>query len=617
MHPSGMPYSWRGGVSLVTLGLDGLTHVTPDQLDQFFNEVAQLVTSAGGMIITRQAHARSLGSGIDASHFAPSVEAVERALAHIPNTLSYDDWITVGMAVKAALGDDGFDPWVGWSLTWAQNTPEEIEAKWDSFKPPFRVGWQYLAKLASEHGFSAAREEFGYAGDPPREDDGTDDADRAQAKATGNMFLRAVYVESMDVAFDLATLRLQSRGQFNAHWWTVGDPTDSRRSAWAVFTQQGGQRRNVTSLTYRPGGKLFVDEPGIGMCVNIWRAPSRPPAVFANDDDVKLWLDHIAYLVPDKREREILLNWLAYIVQHPELKPNYGLVLGSQHQGVGKSIMLQPVRWALGEHNVREIGPEELQSSYNGWLANTKLLIVEEMHSFERKSLMNRLKSFMATPPWLLQVNPKYGKPFEIPNLIAAVFFTNHRDALALDDYDRRFLILWCEEEPREPRYYKDLMLWYEAGGAARVARWLLDRDLSGFDAQGRAPATEAKTDMRNSSRSLVEEWIEEGFFDARGVFAPDVVTVKDVADAIPDRVVGRDRRLTNHKIAAILRRLGGVNLGRPIVDGDRVTAFALRNAHAYRKLSLEMLAARILRLRAAKPREQSNGTAKDDFSNL
>jgi hypothetical protein len=125
---------------------------------------------------------------------------------------------------------------------------------------------------------------------------------------------------------------------------------------------------------------------------------------------------------------------------------------------------LEPVRYLLGHSNVREIGPEEVSSGYTGWLAGTKLLIVEEMHSFERKATMNRLKSFVAAPPWRLYVNPKYGKPYEIPNLIATVFFTNHYDALALEMNDRRFVVLWADAAEGR-RLLHQLMRWFKTAG--------------------------------------------------------------------------------------------------------------------------------------------------------
>jgi hypothetical protein len=595
IHPkTGQPYTWRDAITPATLGVDGLTEISPEQIDDFFERVEATIVELGGTIVT-QSQAGTGGDTGQASLWAPSIASIGRALAAIPNDVTYDDWIKVAAAAKAAGGDEAYDLFEDWSLQWPQNTAEIVAEKWESLHAPFHVGWPWLSSFAREFGFSAAREEFGAA--PAANDD--DDADRAQARRTGSMFERCCYVEGLEVAFDLATLRTKTRGQLNAQFWSTGNPNDPRKSAWAIFMQEGSQRRDVVSLTYRPGGTQFVDEPGTGVCVNIWKKPTATLPATASDAQVQRWLDLVGYIMPDEEERETLLNWFARVVQNPGEKQNWGVLLGSDHQGVGKSIMLEPIRLALGEDNVAEIGPEELANGFNGWLPGRKLLIVEEMHSFGKTSTMNRLKALLAAPPWRLQVNPKFGRAYEVPNVLAVILFTNHPDALALEHYDRRICVLWTDVKPQPKVYYQELMAWYKAGGAALVARWLLDRDLTGFDALGQAPMTMAKRNMRLASRPLLDEWMEEAFEDARSPLAVDVVLVKDVWDAVPQSLYRPGQRPTLHKIGALLRHLGGVSLGRPVIGGERLSAFAIRNADRYTRLSGDLLAARIIRLRA------------------
>ena len=616
IHPkTGKPYYWRDGVSPADVGIENLPAITLAEVDLCFARIEACILSFGGTIVGQSHGSANRASVGDAGLYAPSLGAVERALAAIPNDVDYDTWLKVGAAVKGAAGEEGYPAWEAWSLTWAENTPEVCHDKWASLRPPFKLGWPWLSSLAGKHGFSGAREDFGFdnaskaeEAEPKPEPDDDGDADRKAARQSADMFGRSVFVENLECAFDLATLRMRSKMQFNAQWWTVGDPADSHKSAWAVFMRGGAERRNVISATYRPNGKLFVEERGVGMCVNLWRDPGVKAATTpVNDNDVSPWLDHVAYLVPDPRERTILLDLLAAIVQRPDLKPNFGLCMGSQHQGVGKSIMLEPVRYLLGAHNVREIGPEEIASSYSGWAAETKLLIVEEMHSFDRKATMNKLKALVAAPPWRLYVNPKYGKPFEVPNLLAAVFFTNHYDALQLELNDRRFFVLWAPVEPKPDLYYTLLMSWFREGGDALAGAWLMQRDVSHFNMQGRAPATTAKENMRRMTRPLLDEWIEEGIEAATAPFNVDLVTVKDVWASIPDVIVRGGSRPTQHKIAAAISRYGGKHLGRVTVSGEKVSVYSVRRHRNYASLAPEMLAARLARMRADPDKETSS----------
>lgn len=117
IHPkTRSAYWWRDEVSPVTVGAAGLTVITAEDVEAFFDRVEQLVVAAGGEILTRAAGGGGAGHGGPAGtaglveHLrAPSLAAVEAALAAIPNEgdLDYDDWIRVGAMVRGAT--EGFE----------------------------------------------------------------------------------------------------------------------------------------------------------------------------------------------------------------------------------------------------------------------------------------------------------------------------------------------------------------------------------------------------------------------------------------------------------------------------------------------------------------------------
>ena len=83
---------------------------------------------------------------------ALDTDKVLAALAVIPNTeRDYDSWISVGMAVKGALGDtpEGLEAWLDFSAQYDGNDLETCLAKWDSFHPS-TVGAGTLLYLAQE-----------------------------------------------------------------------------------------------------------------------------------------------------------------------------------------------------------------------------------------------------------------------------------------------------------------------------------------------------------------------------------------------------------------------------------------------------------------------------------
>lgn len=80
--------------------------------------------------------------------------AVRVALKYIPNTdLHYDDWIRIGLAVKGALGEDGwelFDEWSGRSQKYDQQTTAR---KWLGLTPMI-IGAGAVYRLARQNGWT-------------------------------------------------------------------------------------------------------------------------------------------------------------------------------------------------------------------------------------------------------------------------------------------------------------------------------------------------------------------------------------------------------------------------------------------------------------------------------
>jgi hypothetical protein len=145
-----------------------LTLITESQVNAFVGEAEELLERAGGVRKggTRQpSSTRSTPPATVSRLVQPApkssrmlgvveIEEVRDALRWIPNAdLSYDDWIRVGLALMAALGDAGWPLWAEWSAQYVGNTPEVILAKWASFQPRV-IGPGTLFWYARQHGWS-------------------------------------------------------------------------------------------------------------------------------------------------------------------------------------------------------------------------------------------------------------------------------------------------------------------------------------------------------------------------------------------------------------------------------------------------------------------------------
>jgi hypothetical protein len=571
IHPrTNSPYRWYGQ-SPADLGPAGLTEITPSQADEFFDRLAALLKELGCTSVAKTAARVTAGSAVQQiALLAPSVDHIARALAAVPNEVDYDTWIKVGMAIKASAGpehaDAGFALWDDWSAQWP-NDPEEVLTKWEGFKPPFKVGWTFLARFATEYGdgsFNAAAEDF----------EAIEGAVETLSPRAA-MFARYVYVASLNRVIDLETGTVIGREPFNVINRRIGAPSSARDCAWNVLTSSPDRLQAVDGITFRPGGPrlIYEDMPGLkGWCVNTWIDERGTLPDRADATEVAPWLDLVAFVIPDAAERETVLNWLAWVVQNPSEKPNWALVIGSTYEGIGKDTMLAPVRDAIGRSSVREITADDLASDFTDYLVGARLLIVNEMELNERRAMANRLKPMVASPPYTLRVNIKHQPQYQVPNLIAAIFFTNMENALAVSDTDRRYFVTWNPRPAMPQDAYRAIHEWYEAGGRAKAARWLLDRELGDFNAKGRAPETLAKRAMGLAARPGVEIAIHEGLDERVGPFSRRLFGLNEVFDWIkPWCPYGKAPH--PKKLAGLLRKAGALQfegrcrLGPPPID--------------------------------------------------
>jgi len=294
--------------------------------------------------------------------------------------------------------------------------------------------------------------------------------------------------------------------------------------------------RKFESLTYLPKSAELPDGERGGR-YNIWRQSGVKPT----QGDVSWFLEHMAYIVPDVRERAAVLDYLAHLVQRPEEKIHFALVIRGE-QGTGKSSIGELMVRIIGRSNVTKPSNDELLEKWTGWQEGAQLAIVEELMTLGRLEVTNRLKPLITDPT--LRIQEKYQTTYTIDNRLNLLCFTNHRDALRIEESDRRWFIIFSPAKARDHGYYKRLFGHMDGDGPANVAYWLLSRDLSGFDAKGHAPATAAKDEMRELSMGEAEATLLAMYRDGVEPFDFDLVAAEEVADALPERVKRQTKNL-------------------------------------------------------------------------
>jgi hypothetical protein len=239
--------------------------------------------------------------------------------------------------------------------------------------------------------------------------------------------------------------------------------------------------------------------PGVRM-LNIYQAPTHNTQ--GNSAMAALWVEHVRKLWPD--DAEILLDYFAHTIQHPEEKINFGIVMLGE-QGIGKDSALEPVRFAIGERNCAEISPDDLFSPYNQYVSSILVVVNEArpvMEDFKATDLYERLKMLTAAPPNWITMNGKYQRKRTVRNLMRIIITTNDPLALYVPENDRRLHFAnsrvnskWAGED-----YFTQLHNYYEAGGYAHVYAYLLQRDISKFNPK-------VKPESNTTHKSIVASW--------------------------------------------------------------------------------------------------------------
>ncbi|MBL6082676.1 hypothetical protein JMJ56_32450, partial [Belnapia sp. T18] len=313
--------------------------------------------------------------------------------------------------------------------------------------------------------------------------------------------------------------------------------------------------KTVAGLTYAVGEDrlVHVEEGGIeALRVNTYNPSMLMPAEAATEEDVRPLLNHLTLLCANEPSAAgHLLNWMAWVAQNPKGKVRWAPLLVSG-QGTGKDTLFKPLVSIVGRHNYVEIGPNDLESTYNPY-CRQRFVVLNEMQRKERFSAYDFIKPFISgTTGDTVTINEKYKGHYPAANRMAWVVFSNHADAMPMEGDDRRFYVvevrhpLWPNVKPNDTEkraYFAPLHDWIENGGAALVYRYLLDRDLSEFDHANPPADTQAKHDMRRAAMSVFSQWLADEC--QRGLYAKrSVVCAKEVqeyaADCQQDRANGR-----------------------------------------------------------------------------
>ena len=255
----------------------------------------------------------------------------------------------------------------------------------------------------------------------------------------------------------------------------------------------------------------------------------------------------------------LIIKWIAHNVQNPGKKILWSpIIVGVQ--GDGKTTLLKIMQAAMGRANVGPVSPEAMFSDFTGWAEGSCVKVLEEIrvHGNSRHNAMNKLKPLITNDSVEIVRKGKDGK--QIANVTNYVALSNHMDALALNEGDRRWGVFKTRFANRQQMLAElDDAYWRTLHGAIEahpsvIRAWLLNVDLSDFN-RVVGPETNAHKRMmieasRSPSESDVCEALELGGF---GVCS--TVAATDCINAVIQGFGGK--QVNTSTLANIMRELG------------------------------------------------------------
>ena len=333
-----------------------------------------------------------------------------------------------------------------------------------------------------------------------------------------------------------------------------------------------------------------------GVEYNVW----RPSPITPKEGDTTLWNEHLNNLFQDINDKNAVLNWMAWIVQNESRKPNHALLVVGRYTGTGKSYLARVMEQIVGESNTQRPKNSSMGGDFNSWLVNCRLCIIEEMYQVNRRENFNALRDLITEPT--VEVNIKGIPAFTIPNYSCMMGISNHPDALPIDEYDRRWMVIETNAQPQDSAYYDRL---FEGVPKARgmkplnpdmvpaILYELKNRDIKAFpfidkygnaipyDGYSRPPETKAKTNMIELARTDAETWLIENMGNIP--MRRNVIQISDIVEAMPP-AIQRTPRLASSVIPNFLRdKMGGVRHFEQVRlnDGRKVRVWVLHNRYS------------------------------------
>ncbi len=362
-----------------------------------------------------------------------------------------------------------------------------------------------------------------------------------------------------------------------------GKSAKTGRNAWEAFTEnQGITHVWAHTSCFRPEmGLGAIKVVGGVRMVNTY----VPIETEAKPGDPGRFLAHVEKMLPVAGDRDILLAYMASLVQNPGVKFQWTpLIQGVE--GNGKSMLIRVLTHCVGARYTHLPNAADLGNTFNSWIYGNLFIGVEEIFTRDRMEITEPLKRMITDDR--LEIHGKGVDQVTGDNRCNFLMCSNHQDAVRKSRNDRRFCVFFMAQQEYGDlhrdgvggNYFPELYRWLRTEGYAIVNHFLksyqIPELLDPAKECHRAPETSSTSEAIAVGLGIAEQEILEAIAEGRQGFRKGWLSSISVERLLKEKT---GRNLSARKRGEIVHSLGysphpGLHGGRASVvvplDGGR-----------------------------------------------
>jgi hypothetical protein len=435
---------------------------------------------------------------------------LQKYLECIHPDVEYTDWFKVLCAAFHTAGDDACEVVRQWSAKGTKYDGDRaFYRKWDTLNANHenKAGDGTLRALAKQGNPERYKELFENYTFVELEDDDENvdlyecrDYDALKRSFEKRVFKIAnpcmFYVQKSDDTFDIKSLKGLQDSYMNIRYHHTDEKGKTTEKSfigkWITDPKMRQYEMEKFDPTRTVGRHVYNTFAGF--------AGEKAKRV---DGDLTLILNHFDVLF-GKENSGYVLKWFANILQNPTRKSNVALMLHSEKEGTGKTML---VSWfaekILGREYYRKTADpkEDLFGRFANTIPNRLLVLIEEASGHDIRGKMDKLKDLVTDKICRLEIKG-IAKMEDVPNYANFIFTTNNTNPIQISNTDRRFCTFHCDHNRAQDTTYFDPLgkAMEDDAVAGAFYQKLMAMDLTGFNFQAERPKTDYYQDLQQAN---------------------------------------------------------------------------------------------------------------------